>query len=121
MRTCTLLLVAVVVAYAMASAATAETSICPWKTVAHVEDPSVQSIGRWAVEQQHSGEMHFVKVESAKAQAVGDCDNNINRIYDLIINASNPGAGYSKYNAVVSVINRTEPQRVLSFTVVSGR
>ncbi|TVU51414.1 hypothetical protein EJB05_02845, partial [Eragrostis curvula] len=100
MRTCSFLRAIAVVVYAVASAAAAEISICPWRTVAHVDDPSVQNLGKWAV-------------ESAKAQAVGNCENNINRIYDLIIHASN-----GDYEAVVYVINRTEPQKVLSFKPV---
>lgn len=120
MKTCTLLLVASVVVCSVTSAAMAQKSICPWRTVTHVDDPSIEFLGRWAVEQQHSV-LRFNKVDSATAQAVGDCENNINRIYNLMIDASNAGSGNGKYNAVVSVINRTEPQKVLSFKAVASR
>jgi hypothetical protein len=124
MNTCSsslLLAVAAAVVCTFApSLATADPYLCPWRTVAHPEDPFIQNLGSWAVDQQHTV-MHFNKVESAKAQGVGQC-TSMTRNYELIIDASirgTPGDGDDyKYRAVVYVINFTQPQKVISFGAI---
>jgi hypothetical protein len=124
MNTCSsslLLAVAAAVVCTFApSLATADPDLCPWRTVAHPEDPFIQNLGSWAVDQQHTV-MHFNKVESAKAQGVGQC-TSMTRNYELIIDASirgTPGDGDDyKYRAVVYVINFTQPQKVISFGAI---
>ncbi|KAK3139576.1 hypothetical protein QOZ80_5AG0385470 [Eleusine coracana subsp. coracana] len=109
-RTCSLLLAAVLVC----AAATEASAACPWRTVANVDDPTIQSFGKWAVEQNF--DLRFDRVVSAKAQATGDCANNINRYYELMIDASNRvGPGDDRYKAVVYVEQRTHPKQLISF------
>lgn len=117
MRTRSLLLVAAVVCATIVSPAAAEPYLCPWRTVAHVEDPFIQSLGKWAVEQQPA--LRFDKVESARAQGVGQC-TSMTRNYDLVIDAANRvGAGDDKYRAVVFVTDFTRPQKLISFERIS--
>ncbi|KAG0520193.1 hypothetical protein BDA96_08G052500 [Sorghum bicolor] len=124
MNTCSRLLVVAVVVVAAAflapSPATAGPYLCPWRTVAHPEDPFIQKLGSWVVDQQ-SVPMHFEKVESAKAQGVGQC-TSMTRNYELILVASirgTPGDSDDyKYRAVVYVINFTQPQKVISFGAI---
>lgn len=123
MNTCSGLLIvavaaAVVCCAALApSSATADPYLCPWRTVAHPDDPFIQNLGKWAVEQHHSV-MRFDKVESAKAQGVGRCTSET-RNYELIIDAAlRAGPGDEKYRAVVYVINFTQPQKLISFEVI---
>ncbi|XP_062201987.1 putative cysteine proteinase inhibitor 7 [Phragmites australis] len=117
MRTCSGLLLAAVATIVCAVASLAAADTCPWRTVAHVDDPFIQNLGKWAVEQQHTV-LRFDKVESARAQDVGECTST-NRNYELIIDASNrAGPGDDKYRAVVYVIEKIEPQKVLSFHAV---
>jgi hypothetical protein len=116
-----LLLLAVAAAAAVCAfvptPATADPFLCPWRTVAHPEDPFIQNLGSWAVDQQHSV-LHFDKVESAKAQGVGDC-TSMTRNYELVIDASiRAGSGDYKYRAVVYVTNFTQPQKVISFAAI---
>ncbi|RLN29789.1 cysteine proteinase inhibitor 6-like [Panicum miliaceum] len=115
MTTCSLLvLAAAVVACAVVSPAAAGPYLCPWRTVAHVDDPFIQSLGKWAVEQSGAA-LGFDKVESARAQGVGEC-TSMTRNYDLVIDASNrAGAGGDKYRAVVFVMYMTQPQKLVSF------
>jgi hypothetical protein len=109
MRTCILLLATILV-----YAAAIEASPCPWRTVAHVDAPTVQSFGKWAVDQLQA-HLRFDGVKSAKAQAVGDCTNNINRNYELIIDASpRVGLGDDRYTAVVYVEGWTHPKKLIS-------
>jgi len=71
MNTCSLLLVVVATAVVSVvctfapsqSPATADPDPypCPWRTVAHPEDPFIQNLGSWAVDQQHTV-MNFEKV-----------------------------------------------------------
>lgn len=113
MTTCSLLLVLVAVACAVV-VSPAAAGPCPWRTVAHVDDPVIQSLGQWAVEQSGAA-LAFDKVESARAQGVGEC-TSMTRNYDLVIDASNrAGAADAKYRAVVFVTNFTQPQKLISF------
>lgn len=116
MTTCSLLFVvaAAVTACAVVSPAAAGPYLCPWRTIAHVDDPFIQNLGKWAVEQ-NGAALGFDKVVSARAQGVGEC-TSITRNYDLVIDASNrAGAGDGKYRAVVFVMYRTQPQKLISF------
>ncbi|CAL5098145.1 unnamed protein product [Urochloa decumbens] len=116
MTTCSLLLLLTVAAVvsAVVSPAAAEPYLCPWRRVAHVDDPFIQNLGKWAVDQQ-AAPLRFDKVEAAKAQGVGEC-TSITRNYELIIDAANRvGPGDDKYRAVVYVINRIQPQKLVSF------
>jgi len=121
MTACSLLVLAAaaVACAVVVSPAAAGPYLCPWRTVAHVDDPFIQSLGKWAVEQSGAG-LAFDKVESARAQGVGEC-TSMTRNYDLVIDASNrAGAGDDKYRAVVFVTYMTQPQKLLSFERITA-
>ncbi|CAD6268305.1 unnamed protein product [Miscanthus lutarioriparius] len=107
MNTCSLLLVAVATAVVsvvcsfapLPSPATTDPDPdpypCPWRTVAHPDDPFIQNLGSWAVDQLHIV-MRFNKVDSAKLQGVGQCTSlTRNYYYELIIDSSLRGSGSS--------------------------
>lgn len=102
--------------------ATTTESTCPWTTVdpdpvvPPIEyDPTIQNIGRWAVEQ-HYG-LSFVKVVGGRQQAIGNnCANTLRCYYELMIDASNrAGATPDRYKAVVYVYGWTHPKQLISF------
>jgi hypothetical protein len=123
MTTCSLLLVliaATVVACAVVVSPVVAAPPCPWRTVDQVDNPSIQNLGKWAVEQ--SGDkLRFDKVESARVQGIGDC-TGIRSDYELIIDASPRfGPGDYKYKAVVFVVKALEPEKLISFGLVPFR
>ncbi|KAK3139574.1 hypothetical protein QOZ80_5AG0385450 [Eleusine coracana subsp. coracana] len=94
---------------------TLEDSTCPWRTVADVNSSYVQGYGSFALE--HTT-LSFVKVESATAQAVEDCGNQIKRNYALIIDAiQRPGGEVHKYKALVYV-QSSIPIKLISIQAV---
>ncbi|TVU51412.1 hypothetical protein EJB05_02842, partial [Eragrostis curvula] len=104
-----ILLAALATVLCAASLVTAAASTCPWRTVSNIDYKYVQNFGRWAVDQQNA-HLNFHKVESATAQAVGDCLNDMNRNYALNILASRRnGAGDDKFKAVVYVEREIVP------------
>nr|CAB3459474.1 unnamed protein product [Digitaria exilis] len=120
-RTRSFLLVAaaVVCAVIVSPAAAAEPYLCTWRTVAHVDDPFIQFLGKWALEQQ-SVPLRFDKVDSAKAQGVHQC-TSLTRNYELIIEAANRvGPGDDKYKAVVFVKYFAHPYKLVSFERISA-
>ncbi|KAG0520194.1 hypothetical protein BDA96_08G052600 [Sorghum bicolor] len=96
---------------------------CPWRTVPDPEDPFIQKLGKWAVQQLHVV-MRFDKVVRAKLQGIGSC-NTLTRdyYYELIIAAALRGPNeYDNdyhYRAVVYVTNFTQPQKVMSFQITA--
>jgi hypothetical protein len=122
MTTCSLLLVliaAAVVACAVVVSPVVAGPPCPWRTVDQVDNPSIQNLGKWAVEQ--SGyPLGFDKVESARVQGIGEC-TGIHSDYELIIDASNRvGSGDDKYKAVVFAVKTLQPEKLISFRPVGS-
>jgi hypothetical protein len=56
-------------------------------------------------------------VKSPKAQVVGDCANNINRNYELIIDVSPRVSVDDRYTAVVYVEGWSHPKKLLSMVL----
>ncbi|KAJ1255232.1 hypothetical protein BS78_08G036700 [Paspalum vaginatum] len=100
---------------AAASPATADDRyLCNWRTVAHPEDPFIQSLGKWAVEQ-NGVPMRFDKVESAKAQCVDDIISKTRNYELIIVAATRDDEAPGRFRAVVYVENFTQPKKLVSF------
>jgi hypothetical protein len=123
MTTCSLLLVAAAaaaVACVVVVSPAAARPPCPWRTVNQVDNPFIQNLGKWAVEQK-GAPLRFDKVESARVQGIGEC-TSMYRNYELIIDASNrAGPGDDRYKAVVFVMKTLQPAKLVSFEAVTYR
>jgi hypothetical protein len=113
-----LVLAAALATVVACATANPEDSTCPWRTVANVNDHYVQGYGSWALDHTF---LSFQKVESATAQAVDNCGNNIKRNYALVIDAiQRPGGEVHKYKAVVYV-EESIPIKLISLESIVRR
>ncbi|KAL6642399.1 hypothetical protein ACP70R_020580 [Stipagrostis hirtigluma subsp. patula] len=111
-RTLLLLIVATVFCAATAGISPGD----DWAPVDFVDNPFIQDMGRWAVDQKHTV-LNFDKVFSAYYQNTDDTGKDRN--YELYIYASKrAGAGNDIYRAVVYVLHGLQYQSLLAFEII---